>query len=144
MADTRQDNVIDGLKKVFTTIAQLQLSPDAQQHQQVITGLMTAIQKYIVMDAQKAAAGQAGMAGGSPGGPPGMGGPGGPSPMGGAPGGAPGGMPGAPGGGPMTPTAAGSPLQVAPGGAPGLSGFGQDLTNSDELRRMMNQNVNVS
>src|SRR4051812_7092784 len=105
MADTRQDTVIDGLKKLFPNIAQLQLSSDAQQHMQFIQGLMSAVQKYLVGDAQNAAGGAPGA---GPGGPP----PGAPGPLG-----SPGGM-GAPGG--MTPAAAGggmaAPNSVAPGG----------------------------
>lgn len=148
MADTRQDTVVDGLKKLFPQIAQLQLASDASQHMDVIQGLQQAIQQYIQLDAQKAAQGQQQMAaqaaqGAAAGGPPGMGS-GGPPGMGG---GAPGGM----GQSPMTPGQAGSPMQapgsplsIAPGGGTGMSGFGQDLTSSDELRRMLSDKVNVA
>lgn len=138
MADTRQDTVVDGLKKLFPTIAQLQLASDAQQHMPFIQGLMGALQKYIVQDAQKAAQGAQQAAQGAAGAPGGA-----PGPMGGPPG------MGGPAGGPpsMTPPMAGGPMaapnQVAPGGGAGFAGLAPNLTNMDEIRRMLNDKVGV-
>lgn len=120
--------VLDGLRKEFSNIAQLKLSPDAQQHGQFIDGLMAAIQQYIGQTAQATIGGGAGQPGGQPGQAP-------QSPLGG--GGA---------GGPMgTPMAAGAvaPNQIGPGGGPGMAGLAQPPGNMDEIRRMLTGSVNV-
>lgn len=138
--------VVDGLKKEFANIAQLQLLPDAGPHQQFLQGLMAGMQKYIVQDAAKAANITPGQpSGGAQQGQQGPGGIGGLAAPG-APG-SPSMTPGQAGGG--TPAPGGPPGLGAPGGGNmglggGMMGLAPQLTDPDELRRMMNQTVNVS
>lgn len=129
-------NVMDGLKKLYTDIAGLQLLPDAGQHAQFLQGAQQAIQTYLGQQAAKAAqqsqmvaqqaAGQASQ-----------------QAQGAAQGGMPGGMPpGAAGGGGMAggpPNAAGPPpppASIAPGGGAGNAGL-NTMKNPDELRRIL-------
>lgn len=118
--------VLDGLRKEFANIAQLKLSPDAQQHGKFIDGLMTAIQQYVSQAAQATIGGGAGQPGTpQPGQAP-------QSPLG--------------GGGAaalMGPPGAAAPNQIAPGGGPGMAGLAPSPGNMDEIRRMLTGSVNV-
>lgn len=114
--------VLDGLKTVFTDVAQLQLSPDAAQHMQFLQGLQQAIVKYSQQQQQQKAQQAAqmqqqqaqAMANPQMGGPP------------------PGGMPpGAGMGGPPRPP------QGQPGGPPSQGSPGIAMPNPDELRRVL-------
>ena len=116
--------VEDGLKKVYSEVASLQLLPDAATHAQFLSMLQQGIQKYLASQAQRQqqqAAQQAQqLAGGQMGGAPGpQGGPG-----------------GAPGGAPLGPPP--GPAQFGPGGASGGGSPGiVNMPNPDELRRVL-------
>lgn len=117
-----QDTVIGGLKKLFPTVSQLLLAPDANQHKQFIDGLMNGIRAYISAQAQSTVGG-----GGQ-----------------GAPGGAPNGSP--PPGQPQPSPQPGAALPAmanAPGGGGGMSGLmGAASQNPDELRRLLTSTTN--
>jgi hypothetical protein len=126
----RSQTVEDGLGKIFTDAASLQLLPDAAPHAQFLAGLQKAIQTYLTQfreksqqQAMQAAQGLAGQAGPGGGGPPGM-----TAPMGaGAGPGGPGALPPPPG-----------PAQFGPGGASGGGSPGPvQMPNPDELRRVL-------
>lgn len=119
--DNRTDNVADGLRKVYTTIAQLKLVPDAHQEPAAsfIDAIMNAIQKFLIQGAQST------IGGGAPGGQPGQ-------PGGGMPGA--GGPPGMAGMGAPPP-----PMAMAPGGGSGMVGLAPQQGNMDEMRRMLSQ-----
>jgi len=121
------ESVLDGLKSVYTDLAQLQLAPDAGQHAPFLQAMMQGIQRYLQEMEQAKAQNAAQMAQrvsqmasrGQ-----------GPQMMGGRPGG--GATPGVgalpPGGG-----MPGSP----PPGAPAQGSPGQALPNIDELSRLL-------
>lgn len=125
MADTRQDTVIDGLRKVYVQLGNVKLAPDANQMQNAkfLDGLMTAIQQFIIAAGQAtigAGAAPAGPVSGGMGGPPGMGGMASMA----------GGLPGQPPVGPGAPMGGGNMgLTVPPG-------------NMDDLRRVLAGGVN--
>jgi hypothetical protein len=50
-----EGSVLDGLKNIYGELANLNLAPDAQQHQQFLQGLQNGIQKYLQMQAQRQA-----------------------------------------------------------------------------------------
>ncbi|HXA31496.1 MAG TPA: hypothetical protein VNV87_04495 [Acidimicrobiales bacterium] len=119
----RTGTVEDGLGKVYTDIASLQLLPDSAPHAQFLSQLQMVIQKYLTAFKQKAQqqqmqAGQA-LAGGQ-------------VPGGGQPGQPPGGGMGA-----ALPPPPG-PAQFGPGGAGGGGSPGNvQMPNPDELRRVL-------
>lgn len=120
MADVAQDTVIGGLKKLFPTISNLLLSPDANQHKQFIDGLMNGIRTYISSQAQSTIQGGGGQGGGPAGAQSAP--PAGPPPAGQPP---------------------GPPLANAPGGGGGMTGLmGAASSNPDELRRLLTSTTN--
>lgn len=105
-------SVVEGLKKLYTEIAQLKLLPDAPEHSAFLNMLDTGVMKYL--QAQAGAAAQLGSGG----------------PMGGMGGG------NMPSGGPDAVPAA----QFAPGGGAGGGAVGlTPNVNPDELRRVLAQ-----
>ena len=117
MAGQAGRDVEDGLRKVYTDVASLQLLPDAPQHAQFLSMLQQGIQKYLTTTAaqkQQQSAQQAQQLAGAGG-----------APSAGAGGGAP--LPPAPG-----------PAQFGPGGASGGGSPGPvQMPNPDELRRVL-------
>jgi len=123
---SNSDTMIEGLKSLVTSIAQLKLLPDADP--QFLGNLEGQVITYVKAAGQQQINGSLGPA--QAGGMANPGGPGdatmamssmGPNDMGGA-----GGMPMPPG------------MQIAPGGGAGMSGLApQQPPNADELRRIM-------
>lgn len=134
MAAGQSDSMAEGLKKVLSQVAQMQVLPDADMG--FLQALQQGIVHYLQQNASKMA--HAGAMGGPPNPMAGVGGG-----MGGAPpsspmGGGMGGMGGMGGGAPMSPPP--PPAGIAPGGGAGMAGLsaaGQLTTNPDELRRLL-------
>jgi hypothetical protein len=106
--------VMDGLRRLYTQIAALQLLPDAAAHMNFLMQLQAGVMKYIQMQAQST------IGGGQVGGPAGMGAP-------------PGGPPGAANGAGAMPG-----QQIAPGGGAGMSGLApQGGGAADDLRSLL-------
>jgi hypothetical protein len=131
-------SVLDGLKTVYTDLANLQFAPDAGAHAQFLGAMQQAVVKYVQQQQQQKAqmAAQMQQMQAQHALNPQMGGPG----PGGAgippPGGMPGGMPPPGGGGPP---GGPPPPPGGPGGPPSQGSPGLAMPNPDELRRVLAQ-----
>jgi len=124
------ESVLDGLKGIYTDIAQLQLASDAGQHAPFLQALMQGIQRYLQEMEQAKAQQAAQMAQRVSQ----MGSMGGRTPQAGMGMGTAGNLGG---GGPGMPGGGASPPGAPPPGAPAQGSPGQALPNIDELSRIL-------